>query len=194
MYEDTVECKKYADKVKKAQQDGKTVRKLQPNEGKIPEGYINLQPIAEAAMKKAVLPSLPINLFDLGRRHSKVLAGTPTPMVINSRGYNTLLIGGDKLKRLDELPGEGLAKDIYVASTCFIIQAKEFSYSGGTKRALKLILDADGYVSEKVLWPEYETGKLLYPETLKKGAIATVFFRKKVDKKDLSIVSVVVET
>jgi DNA polymerase III alpha subunit len=194
IYEDTVECKKYADKVKKAQLDGKKVRKLQPNEGKVPPEYLNLQPIAEAAMKKAVLPSLPINLYDLGKRYSKVLAEGATSMVINAKGYKTLLIGGDKLQRLDEMSGEGLAKDIYIAATCFVIQAKEFSFSGGTKRALKLILDADGYVSEKVLWPEYETGKLVYPVELKKGAIATIFLRKKIGKKDTSIMSVVIET
>jgi DNA polymerase III alpha subunit len=197
MYEDAVESKAYADKLKKAAEEGKKVRSLGPKEGKIPEEYVEIEkyPIKEAAMKKATLPSLPINLYDLGKRYSKVLAqGMSIPMVINAKGYKTMLIGGDKMQRLDEHSGEGLEKDIYIAATCFVIQAKPFSFSGGTKQALKLVLDADGYVSEKVLWPEYDTGKLEYPETLKKGAIATVFFRKRVGKKDMSIMSVVVET
>jgi DNA polymerase III subunit alpha len=198
IYEDTVQHKAYADKLKKAELEGKKVRALAPKPGVIPQEYIDIEkfPIKEAAMKKAVLPSLPINLYDLGRNHSKALShqGTGVPMVLNAKGYKTLLINGEKLQRLDELSGDGLEKDIYIASTCFVIQAKEFSFSGGTKRALKLVLDADGYVSEKVLWPEYETGKLAYPPELKKGAITTVFFRKKAGKKDMSIMSVVVET
>jgi hypothetical protein len=195
IYADAVECKKHADKVKKAEESGKKVRKLQPNEGVVPEEYLNIHPIAEAAMKKAVLPSLPVNLYDLGKRHSKVLVEeSNVPMVLNSKGYRTLLIGGDKLQRLDEHPGDSLEKDVYVASTCFVIQAKEFQYAGGTKRALKLVLDADGYVSEKVLWPDYDSGKLLYPPEVKKGAICTVFFKKRVGKKDMSVLSLVVET
>jgi len=59
---------------------------------------------------------------------------------------------------------------------------------------LKIILDEDGYVSEKVLWPDYESGELIYPETLKKNSIATVFFRKKAGRKDMSIQSIFVET
>jgi hypothetical protein len=114
--------------------------------------------------------------------------------VLSSRGYETVLVNGEQLQRLDEIDGTTIADDIYVASTCFVVEAKEFSYSKNTKRALKLVLDADGYVSEKVLWPEYESGQLVYPPSLKKGAIATFFFRKRAGKKDMSIMSVVVET
>jgi DNA-directed DNA polymerase III PolC len=198
MYQDAVEAKAYSDKLEKAAKEGKKVRSTGPKESEIPEEYIEIEkfPIKEAAMKKAVLPSLPINMFDLGKNHSKVLSnqGAGVPMVINAKGYKTLLINGEKLQRLDEMTGETLEKDVYIAATCFVIQAKEFSFSNGTKRALKLVLDADGYVSEKVMWPEYESGKLVYPPELKKGSIITAFFRKKIGRKDMAIISVVVET
>ena len=113
-------------------------------------------------MRKSVLPSLPIDMHALGKKHSKVLSNQNRfrSAVTNQRGYDTLLINGEQLKRLDELEGDAIQKDVYVASTCFIVKAEEFSYpkKNPTKRALKIILDADGYVSEKVLWPDYDSG------------------------------------
>lgn len=195
MYQQAVENKSFADKVAKSAETGKKIRALAPKEGVIPEEYINLHPIKDAAMRKAVLPSLPIDLFALGAHYSKIKAHfEDRPSVMSKNGYRTLLMTGEKLRRLDELEGNAIEEDIYVAATCFIIEAKEFSYAKNTKRALKMIVDADGYVSEKVLWPEYESGNLVYPSTLKKGAIATIFFRKKVGRKDMSIMNVVVET
>jgi DNA-directed DNA polymerase III PolC len=198
MYEDAVEIKKFNDKIKKAESTGKKTRIIQPKEGQIPEAYLNLEkdPLKEAAMKKAVLPSMPLDLHSLGRQYSKALDHkTGMPTAIDSRGYRSMLISGEKLKRLAEITGETLEKDMYVATTCFVVEAKEFSYSGGQKRALKLSLDADGYTfSDMVLWPDYESGKLIYPQELKKGSIITAFFRKRVNKKDLNVTSLVVET
>ncbi len=194
-FEDALEIKKYTDKLAKAQLSGKKVRATQPKEGSVPEEYLNLHPIRDAAMKKAVLPSMPIDLFSLGAKHSKILANFQTiPHVISNRGYDTRLVDGNRLRRLDEMPGDALKEDVYVASTCFVVKSEEFSYQKGAKRALKLTLDADGYVSEKVLWPNYDSGQLEYPAELKKGVIATVFFRKKVGKKDMNIMHVSVET
>ena len=197
LYENACEIKSFNDKAAKAKAEGRKMRALQPREGNVPPEYVNLdkEPLKDAAMKKAVLPSMPLDLFGLGKKHSKAVdRKTSMPTALDTRGYRSMLINGERLKRLDEAPGEALDKDIYVASTCFIIQAKEFSYAKNTKKALKLIVDADGYISEKVLWPEYESGKLVYPPELKKGVIATVFFKKRAGKKDTSITGVVVET
>lgn len=195
MYQQAVQNKAFADKVAKAQAEGRKLRALAPKEAVIPEEYVNLHPVQDVAMRKAVLPSLPVDLFALGAKYSKVLDSfSDRPAVTSKNGYKTLLLSGERLRRLDELEGTKVDDDIYVAATCFIIEAKEFAYAKNTKRALKMIVDADGYVSEKVLWPEYESGNLVYPSTLKKGAIATIFFRKKVGRKDMSIMNVVVET
>jgi hypothetical protein len=172
------------------------MRALQPKEGVVPEGYVGLHPMRDAAMKKAVLPSMPISTFDLGANYSKVRCDfINVPKVVSARGFETILLNGEALKRLDDIPGEAIEKDLYVASTCYVIKAEEFSFpkKNPTKRALKMVLDVDGYVSEKVLWPDYETSQLIYPPELKKGAIITVFFRKRAGRKDMSIQSVVVE-
>ncbi len=195
MYRQAVEIKAFTDKAKKAEAEGKKMRALAPKQAEIPEGYTDLHPIKDAAMRKSVLPSLPIDLYSLGAKYSKVRSPfSDRPSVMSKNGYKTILINGEKLRRLDELDGHLVEEDLYVAATCFIIEAKEFAYSKNTKRALKMIIDSDGYVSEKVLWPEYESGNLVYPSTLKKGAIATFFFRKKAGRKDLSVMNVVVET
>jgi hypothetical protein len=197
LYENAVELRKFNAKIEKARVEGKKLRATQPKEGVVPEQYVNLHPVLDAAMRKAVLPSLPVDLHGLGKKYSKVLNPDPVrSVVVNSRGYDNLLIDGERLKRLDELEGDSIQKDVYVAATCFIVKVEEFSYpkKNPTKRALKVVMDADGYVSEKVLWPEYESGVLNYPKELKKGSIATIFLRKKVGRKDSNITQIVVES
>jgi DNA polymerase III alpha subunit len=195
MYEDCVQMHAFVERGKLTKAEGKKSRLFHPREGKVPKAYIDLHPIKDAAMRKSVLPSLPIDLHALGKKYSKVIAEfTVVPSVISPRGYRTPLIDGETLRRLDELPGERITDDKYVASTCFVIEAKEFSYSKGTRRALKLVLDSDGFVHEKVLWPDYDSGKLEYPDGLAKGAICTFFFRKRPAKKDMGILGIVVET
>jgi DNA polymerase III alpha subunit len=204
MWADAVEIKDFNEKVSEmnafnelAAEEGRKLKKMrstQPKEGQIPEEYLNLTPMKDAAMKKAVLPSIHISFFDLGRRFSKVLERwSDFPAVRSTTGHVTRLVNGEVLERLDGLPGETVDKDVYVAATCYVVKAEEFSYSKNTKRALKMILDCDGYVSEKVLWPEYESGQLVYPSELKKGAIVTIFFRKRAGKKDMAIQGCVVE-
>ena len=60
-------------------------------------------------------------------------------------------------------------------------------------KALKLILDSSGYISEKVLWPDYETGELIYPENLKKGCIIHLFYGKKANESYTNIYDIIVE-
>jgi hypothetical protein len=142
LYQDAVEKRNFTSKLQKAELTGKKIRATQPKSGVIPPEYVNLHPIVDAAMRKQILPSLPIDLNDLGKRYSR--AGDqndPTgSYVINNRGYRTMLINGERLKKLDETEGESINKDIYVAATCYVIDSKEFSYpkKNPTKKALKL--------------------------------------------------------
>lgn len=194
-FENASEVKLFEDKKQKSMELGKKMRNTQPRPGKVPVEYTDLHPMKDAAMKKAVLPSMSISTYYLGSHFSKVLAPyVDKPMVLSAKGYETILLNGEQLERLDQVEGSLITEDIYVAATCFIVEAKEFSYSKNTKRALKMIIDVDGYVSEKVLWPEYESGQLVYPASLKKGAIATFFLRKRIGKKDMAIMSITVET
>lgn len=196
-YSDSVEVKKFKDKKIKADKEGKKVRASQPNEGKIPTEYLNLHPLKDIAMKKTTLPTMPVNLHSLGVKYSKVLDPKSQKTKVIDPKYNksVFLVDGNAVERLDKLEGSQLEDDTYIAAMCYVVESKEFDYHKGTKRALKLILSCDNYMSEKVLWPDYNTGKLEYDKNLVKGSIITAFFKKRVGKNDdMSIISIVVES
>ena len=197
-YQDAVEIKKYNDKKAVADKEGKKVRLTQPKAGSIPEQYVNLHPLKDAAMKKNTLPTLPIDLMSLGAKYSKIRDPDATKPKVLDLVWNksVFLVDGPTIDRLDAVSLPETDKDIYVAATCYVIECKEFSYSKGTKRALKLILDCgSGSISEKVLWPDYQSGDLIYPKELSKGKIATIFFRKRAGKgPGMNIVQIVCET
>jgi hypothetical protein len=196
-YEDAAEIKKFRDKKAEADKKFKKMRALQPKEGKVPEQYLNLSPLKDMAMKKAVLPTLPVDLHGLGLKYSRCL----DPYTTNSKvvdpvtNKSTFLVDGNVIKRIDALESFQVEKDIYAAATCYIIEAKEFSYAKGAKTALKLTFDTgDGNIMEKVLWPDYNTLVLDYPAELKRGSICTLFLKKRQDKSgDMSVFSIVVE-
>jgi DNA polymerase-3 subunit alpha len=196
-YEDAVEIKKFKDKKDKADKEGKKSRSLQPKEGQIPEQYVNLHPLNLAALKKQVLPTMPVDLHGLGSKYSKVLDKEASkPKVIDPKwDKSVFLIDGPIVERLDKLRSDQVEKDMYFAVTCYVIEAKEFSYSKGTKKALKLVVDhGGGYIGEKVMWPDYKTGLLEYPKELSKGKIVTLFLRKKIERNgEMNITNIIVE-
>ena len=184
-YQDAVEIKKYNDKKVLAEKEGKKVRLTQPKPGIIPAQYVNLSPLKDAQMKKNVLPTMAIDLQSLGAKYSKIRDPESTKPKVLDQVWNksVFLVDGPTIERLDALKLSEDDKDIYVAAMCYIIECKEFSYSKGTKRALKLVVDCgSGSISEKVLWPDYQSGDLIYPKELKKGCLATIFFRKRAQK------------
>ena len=194
LLEDAIENKKF----KKAKSEGRLIKKVEPNKGTIPEEYLNIEkdPMKNAAIQKSILPSLLVGLHDLGRHHSKCIAGTrPSKIMISpTTGDNPLLITGEYLQRLDEMPGDRVPKDMFVAVTAFIVSTSVFDYKKNTKQALKVTIDCDSHISEKVLWPDYFSGVLTYPPELRKGSIATIFLKKRANKSDpCSITEIVVE-
>ena len=202
LYQETLQGKIYSDRMKTLTLEGKKSRSHGPKAAVIPVEYTELDkdPLRDARMKKAILPSLTIDLHSLGLKHSKLLVNPNRPYVKIGEGHHTMLINGEALHCLSEKECETMQKDMYVAATCYVIDTEEFSYpkKNPTKKALKLTLDADGFVETYVLWPEYESGELVYPQELKKGVIATVFFRKRSGnqngRNDLSITGIAVET
>ena len=201
MYEDAVELRDFQEKWKaKTPEQQMKAKAKGPKKGVVSEEYIEIHPIKEIAMKKAILPSIQLNVYDVARHFSKVLVRDGTYMHVRSpyKGKPTRLVNGEILQRLDEMSCENMAEDKYVAATCYVIKSEVFTYANSTKRALKVIVDADGYVSEKVIWPDHNSGELEYPAELKKGAIATFFFRKRAgqpeNRKALNVMAVVMES
>jgi DNA polymerase III alpha subunit len=198
IFEDAIEIRDFKEKKAKAEKEGKQMRLLQPKEGQIPEIYANLNqnPVLEAAMRKSVLPSLPVDFYSLAKYHSVVRDKMASrPSLLNKRNMKTLLLSGEHLKRFDEMSEHALEDDTYFAVMGYVLESKEFGYpkANPTKRALKLVLDCDSYVSEKVLWPDFDTGQLNYPEGVKKGSVVSLFMKKRVGKKDVQITEIVLE-
>jgi len=195
IFEDDLEVQKFLDKKEVAEKAEKTIKQTEPKEGKLPEEYLNLHPLTEACMKKAVLPSLVVGLYDLGIRYSKVLKiKSGLPHAVNSRNIPTPLVSGEIVMGINDNDGIDLESDIYIAATGYVNEIKEFPYSDNTKKGLKLNLDFDGIsIGEVVMWPDYNTGELNYDRDTVKGSIVTVFFRKRVGKKDMNIQEFVLE-
>lgn len=196
MFEDCLQVRAFLEKKAKADADGKKMRNTQPKEGVLPEEYLNLHPMTEAAMKKAVLPSLVVGLYDLGAKYSKGLCPKSRYIsILNSRNIPTMFVNSEFLLQLAESDGMSLEKDVYVAATGYVNEISEFSYSGNTKKALKLILDFDGIsLGELAMWPDYNTGELIYDRNTKKGCIITVIFRKRKDRKEMNIQEFILES
>lgn len=196
MFEDYLEVHTFIKKKAQYELERRKLRQTEPKEGQLPEEYLNLHPLEDARLKKATLPSLVVGLYDLGARYSKALNERSSFVAVdNSRGIPTMLVNSDLLLKIAELDGQGLEKDIYVAATGYINEISEFSYSNNTKKALKLNLDFDGIsLGELVQWPSFDTGELQYDQNTKKGSIITVFFRKRVGRKEMNIQEFVLES
>jgi DNA polymerase-3 subunit alpha len=198
LFEDAVEVRKYNQKKEKAEKEGKTIKQLEPNKGKVPEEYLHIEdnPMQNAAIQKSILPSLLVGLYDLGRNHSKCIIGRSKPSrIMNSpNNWEALLVTGEMLERLNDMPGEAVPEDKMVAAIGYVVETKVFDYKKNTRQALKVVADFDGLVKELVLWPDYYTGILQYPQEIKKGNICTFFLKKRANKNDAcSIVEIVIE-
>jgi DNA polymerase-3 subunit alpha len=198
LLEDATEIKKFNQKLEKAALEEKTVKATEAKKGVIPEEYLNIEkdPMKNAAIKKSILPSLLVGLYDLGRNHSKCQArkAPSSNMKAPNSKHEVLLLNADRLQALDERPGDLVQKDLYVAACGFVVSTSIFDYKKNTKQALKIVIDFDGLVGERVLWPSYPSGELIYPKDLKKGNIVTVFLKKRANSNDIcSIQEIVIE-
>ena len=90
--------------------------------------------------------------------------------------------------RIENLPTDpDNDSKIYFCVPAYVIKTEEFTFQGGEKRALKMIIDIDGNITEVVRWPDYDTGELIIPEGLKKGAVAYFFMKKTMNKTKYAI-------
>lgn len=163
---------------------------------------LDISPKEELLVKKSIFPTMQMDLMATLKRDSSLMI---TETNIGGYIYN-LVLGTNNFtgkpqeykvftpqvfQKIDE---NEVNSDVYFAVPGFVIDAKEFTYKNGSRKALKIIIDSSGYISEKVIWPDYNTGELKYPESLKKGCIAWFFYSKKVGKPYTNIMNVVVET
>jgi len=149
-----------------------------PKQPVVDNTYIGLTPKKDYLIKKSIFPIMNLDLQKVLDRDSKnpIIKGFGKKIVANSYGRDNRLLTGETLQQIDKYPVETNA---YFCVAGYVMDASEFSFAGGSKKALKLTIDSSGYVSEKVLWPDFDTGVLSYPELLKKGCIAYFFYSKR---------------
>lgn len=162
-------------------------------ESVIDDTYIGLSPQKDVLIKKTVFPSMIVDLDQLLIKYSNTyrINSTVCSFITNNFGKEVRVVDNRFLQKIDE----GMfGQDVYICTPGFVVNMSEFRYANGTKKALKMIIDSSGYISEKVLWPDYNTNILRYPKNLTKGCIAYFFYKKRSGKGDLcSVIDAIVE-
>ncbi|MHA1675942.1 MAG: PHP domain-containing protein, partial [Candidatus Njordarchaeales archaeon] len=196
------ECKlrEYDEKIKNAKDEKEKIRitknkdKLKlsgPKEPDVDSKYLGLTLKKDFQMKKAAYPTMNLNLQPILEKNSSLLiTDGQYKLIANEKGKDFVLLSGESLQQIDN---SNVKEDVYFCTPGYVIEASEFSYAGGSKRALKMIIDSSGYISEKVVWPDYNTGRLKYPKELKKGSIVYFFYSKRVGKPYTNIIDIYVE-
>ncbi len=149
-----------------------------PKEGIMDTQYSNIPPVKDFLIKKAVFPTINLDLHKLIENNSKnrIMPAHGFKTIIHPQyGREYRLLPGEFLQRIDNM-----VVDDRVDFACagYIVDAAEFTYHK-VKKALKIVVDSSGYLSEKVIWPDYETGVLEYPTWIRKGSVGIFFYSKK---------------
>lgn len=165
-------------------------------------------PMKQFTVQKEIFPTMNLDLDKIISKHTKnfdITLGNPYPLISPKGDYSgegIKLLKGEALQRLENFvlsPHSmkivtGNENNTYFdfAVAGYVMDCKEFDYQKGAKKALKLIIDSSGYISEKVLWPDRD-GNLDYPKALKKGSVAIFFYSKKIDSEYTSLRKIYVE-
>lgn len=200
-YEDVVEevnfiskVQSYEDKILEAEMNGDEKTRTRtignrdryiakgPKKGTVDSAYIMLTPKKDYLMKKSVFPTmnLDLNRVIVDDCSMTILPSTHYHRILDEFGRETPLVSGEQLQRIDSMEVD---EEIKVCCPAYVIDAEEFTFQMGQKKALKLNLDSSGYISEKVLWADYDTGELIYPKELKKGAMVLIWYKRKMNSR-----------
>ena len=174
-------------------------REVGPKTGEITDKYFNIGVLKAFQMKKAVFPTMNLDLHSLILRRSGVnkislIKRGDFNCLIADTGEEFKLAEGHELQDLDAHAVSEATKQIKFACVGYVVDSEEFYYKQKTKKALKIIIDCSGYVSEKVLWPDRITGELSYPKEMKKGSIVYIIVRKSHGYDGVNIEKILVES
>lgn len=183
-YEDALELHKYEQKIAAG-------KKTKLRSGMVDANFLSMSPLDEFKLKKEILPTMDLRVSDIVFDISpKIKRGPSGKYLFESPKKDYPILDGVKAEKLNNSE----ITNPYGVMFCVpasIISMKEFTYQNGEKRALKLILDSDGYNREAVLWPDYGTGKLSYPK-IKEGDVA-IFLMKKKEGRDPNVIEIFVD-
>ena len=184
-YADAIELVKYEEKVAKGTKN--PILK----EGVVDPEFIGISAIEDFCIRKEIMPTISISLSELilQEAHRMDEGSAGNPMYSNSRGYPIKYLHGDNLQAFEKWDHQW---DVQYCFSAYVVKAEEKAYQKNTRKRLILTLDMDGIISERILWPDYNTGVLTYPKGLQKGSIAFFFCKTKKDRSP-SIYDIVLE-
>jgi DNA-directed DNA polymerase III PolC len=185
-YEDAVKQVEYEEKLARG------VKAKEPKRGDIDPYYLSMHPIVDFVEKKSIYPTMPGSLYEVMIKHCKrVQEGSDYRAIVsNSRHQPVRFVSGKESAMLDSL--EPTNKDLEFCCAGYVVSCEEFSFSKNTKKALKMVIDSDGYQTERVIWPDYETEKLAEYPGLTKGAVGLFFLTKRANKETTKVSDVVI--
>jgi DNA polymerase-3 subunit alpha len=201
-YEEAVQQVEYENKLKDlralpvSEANDKKIKKLEikgRSKADIDPYYLVIDPLKDYLIKKEICPTISLDLYTLIKKYAKKVSILPRgggSVIIDNCGTEVYLGGPTLLEKMDT---EITNKDVYFCVPGYVIEASQFSYAKNTKKAYKMVIDSSGYISEKVIWPDYNTGELKYPESLKKGCLAFFFYKKRAEKDMVNVYHTVVE-
>lgn len=178
----------------RAQKSKQKMIEAGPGDANFDDFYISLKlnPKTDYLVKKSIFPTMNLDLLSVLKKDSKtlILNGKPTDTIVDKFGSSTMLVSGEYLQGVDNID---VKKDVKICVPGYVMKMDTFTYQGGSRKALKMIIDSSGYISEKVLWPHYETGELIYPEELQEGSIVYFIYTKKPGKPYTNINEIIIE-
>lgn len=163
------------------------------NKAKIDPYYMVIDPLKDYLIKKEICPTMNMDLYELIKKYAKnakIFPRGSMPMVMDNRGFEVYLASADILEKMDSTITD---RNVYFCVPAYVMKAETFTYAKNTKKAFKMVLDSSGYISEKVIWPDYDSGELIYPKSLKKGCLAFFFYQKRADREGVNIYHTIVE-
>src|SRR5690606_1724791 len=154
------------------------------------KAYVGIGPLEMFVLRKSILPSMPFSLTDLAIDIGAVERSYSGSGVVPHPEYDKqlVLLNGEQVAQYEARVFEKFNMQACVG---YVVEAKEFTVKkDATKRGLLLVIDTDNYLREMVMWPDYDTGKLVYPDGLAKGAVAIFYVAKRKGKADASVSAV----
>jgi DNA-directed DNA polymerase III PolC len=187
--------------IEAAKKHPKTRRcKHEIRKGVIDMKYAFMNPMKDYILKKSIFPTMPMVLHDIIKENSnnvKIIDTGTSVYAMSECGKETRMINGKTYQKIKELPVEQDSRQVITFCVAgYVVESKEFSYGPNReKKALKMNVDVDGHLEEFVIWPDYDTGILEYPENLKKNSVIFLFMHRKMGREryHTNIDSVIVE-
>lgn len=176
----------FADKEKEFAEGKRKTRPKPPiqPEPALPDlAYLKMTAYEDIAIRKTLMPSVEVDITSaIVKSNKSITRKNGEYYILNPKGKTNVLKNGEEMRELDSENFLMRQEYLYYACGGIVIDMKEFLFNKNESRALKMLVDTDGYEREVVIWPDYNTKVLSYPENLKKGSVITLFYSRRSDR------------